>query len=132
MTTRGMRLRLGLLVLLAGGLLAALIVMFGSVPGLFKRTNPYTIRFTDAPGLAPGAPVRRSGVKIGTVQDIKLDEDKGIVRVRIGLDQPYTIRKSEQVTLVAGLLGGDTGIDLLPRDPEDKEPLDRTPYEVGA
>lgn len=127
-----MRLRLGLLVLLTAGLLAGMILMFGSLPGLFKRTTTYTVRFTDAPGLAPGAPVRRSGVKIGTVQDIRLDEDQGIVRVKIGIDQPYAIRKSEQATLVAGLLGSDVGIDLLPRDPEEKEPIDRTPYEVGA
>src|SRR5437588_13008859 len=86
MTTRGMRLRLGLFVVLAAGLLAILIVMFGSVPTLFKGGTTYTVRFTDAPGLAQGAPVRRSGVRVGTVQDIVLDEDRGIVRVKIAVD----------------------------------------------
>jgi ABC-type transporter Mla subunit MlaD len=127
-----MRLRLGLVVLVTIGLLALMIVMFGSLPNLFKSTTPYTVRFTDAPGLAPGAPVRRSGVKIGTVKGITLDEDRGIVRVQITIDQPYTIRKSEQATLTAGLFGSDVGIDLVPRDPEEKEVLDRSPYEPGT
>lgn len=132
MTTRGMRTRLGLLVVLAGGLLALMIVLFGSVPSLFKRTTTYTVRFTDAPGLAQGAPVRRSGVRIGSVRDITLDEDKGIVLVRVAVDAPYRIRRSEQATLVAGILGSDVSIDFVPREPEDREPPDRTPLEPGA
>src|SRR5262245_26806525 len=131
-TSRAMRLRLGLVVLLTIGLLAGLIVAFGSLPNLFKRTTPYTVRFTDAPGLSEGAPVRRSGVKIGVVKRITLDEDLGIVRVAIAIDEPYTIRRSEQPTLNAGILGGDVGIDLVPRDPDEKEPMDRTPFEPGT
>jgi ABC-type transporter Mla subunit MlaD len=127
-----MRLRLGLLVLLAVVLLAGLIVMFGSLPGLFRRTTAYTVRFTDAPGLAAGAPVRRSGVRIGTVRKIVLDEERGIVEVRIAVEEPYRIRRNEQATLVAGLLGGDVSIDFVPREPDEKEPLDREPVEPGA
>lgn len=131
-TPRTMKLRLGLVVLLTLALLAGMVVVFGSFPSLFRRTTAYTVRFTDAPGLAPGAPVRRSGVKIGTVKSIALDEDRGIVRVVIAIDEPFTVRKSERPTLTAGLLGSDVGIDLLPIDPDDKEVVDRTPFEPGA
>ena len=65
MNERVMRWGIGLFVLAALALLAALIVMFGSLPNYFKRVNLYTIRFVDAPGVAPGTPVRRSGVRIG-------------------------------------------------------------------
>jgi ABC-type transporter Mla subunit MlaD len=132
MTTRGMRLRLGLFVLLAAGLMALLIVMFGSLPSLFRRSTTYIVRFTDAPGLAVDAPVRRSGVRIGTVRDITLDEERGIVEVKIAVNAPYQIRRNEQATLVAGLLGSDVSIDFVPREPDEKEPLDRTPVEPGA
>jgi ABC-type transporter Mla subunit MlaD len=127
-----MRLRLGAFVILALVLLGALIVMFGSLPGYFKRSTTYVVRFTDAPGLSPGAPVRRSGVKIGDVRDITLDEERGVVRVTLRIDAPYRLRKSEQATLVVGLLGGDASIDFVPRQPQEGEPVDREPFEPGA
>lgn len=129
---RGMRLRLGAFVILALVLLGAMIVMFGSLPGLFKRTTRYTVRFVDAPGLAPGAPVRRSGVRIGEVSDITLDEDLGVVRVTILINAPYQPRRSEQATLVTGLLGTDASIDFVPKAVVDGEPPDREPYEPGS
>src|SRR5262245_47688832 len=132
-TSRTTKVRLlGLVILLTLGLLAAMLVLFGSVPGAFKRSTTYTVRFTEAPGLTVGAPVRRRGVKIGVVRAIALDEERGIVRVTVAIDEPYTIRKSEQPTITSGLLGGDVGIDLVPRDPDEKEPLDRSPFEPGS
>jgi phospholipid/cholesterol/gamma-HCH transport system substrate-binding protein len=131
-TKRDMRLRLGLFVVISVVLMATLIVMFGSLPTFFKRTTLYTVRFTDAPGLTTGAPVRRSGVRIGVVRDIILDEERGIVRVQLAINAPYIIRHSEQPTLVTGLLGSDASIDFLPKQPEDGEPIDRDPVEPGA
>jgi ABC-type transporter Mla subunit MlaD len=126
-----MRVGLGLFVFGTLLLLAVLMLMFGTLPDWFKPVRLYTVRFTEAPGIAPGAPVRRSGVRIGTVRSIQLDEERGIVRVRIGIDPPYVIRRSEQATLVTGLLGGDASIDFVPRA-EEGEPLDRTPIEPGG
>ncbi|MFO0926441.1 MAG: MlaD family protein [Gemmataceae bacterium] len=132
MSPRNLRIRLGLFVLLAAVLFAGLIVMFGSLPRLFKRTSAYTIRFADAPGLAAGAPVRRSGVRIGEVTDITLDEDLGIVRVHVAILRPHLLRRSEQATLVTGLLGSDAGIDLIPKAADDRDPVDRSPFEPGS
>lgn len=130
--SRALRLRLGAFVVVAGLLLAALILMFGSLPGLFKRTTAYVVRFSDAPGLTAGAPVRRSGVRIGSVKRISLDEERGIVRAELAIDSPYSIRRNEQATLVTGLLGSDTSIDLVPRPAADGEEIDRQPLEAGA
>src|SRR5262249_22370450 len=44
---RAIRFRIGLLVLLALGLLGMLVVLFGSLPSLFKPSNLYTVRFVD-------------------------------------------------------------------------------------
>lgn len=130
--SRALRLRLGAFVIVAALLLAALTVMFGSLPGLFRRTTTYVVRFSDAPGLTAGAPVRRSGVRIGSVKRITLDEERGIVRAELAIDSPYTIRRNEQATLVTGLLGTDTSIDLLPRPAADGEEVDRLPLDAGA
>src|SRR4051794_22247484 len=127
MNDRGMRLRIGGLVILALVLLGTMVVMFGSLPGMFKRTSAYVVRFTDAPGLAPGAPVRRSGVKIGQVRDVQLDEETGVARVTVAIDAPYRIRRSEQATLVVGLLGNDASIDFVPKAVAEGEPVDRDP-----
>lgn len=132
MNEHGIRLRLGALVILALVLLGAMVVMFGSLPGMFQRTNTYVVRFTDAPGLTAGAPVRRSGVKIGRVRDVQLDEETGIVRATVAIDEPYRIRRSEQATLVVGLLGSDASIDFIPRAAVDGDPVERDPVEPGA
>jgi len=132
MNDRGMRWAIGLFVLAALLLLAALIVMFGSLPNYFKRSNHYTIRFVDAPGVAVGTPVRRSGVRIGEVSDVTLDDERGIVRVQIAIDPRFTIRHNEQPTLTVGLLGSDVSIDFVPEPAEEGQPVDRSVVEPGS
>ena len=130
--SKSLRFRLGLFVILALVLFASLIVMFGALPTFFKRSTKYTVRFLDAPGLTVGSPVRRSGVRVGEVRAITLDEDRGIVIAKLAIDSPYTIRRSEVPTLVIGILGSDAAIDLIPKSHDDKEPPDRSVAEPGT
>jgi phospholipid/cholesterol/gamma-HCH transport system substrate-binding protein len=119
MNEQTLRFRIGVFVLASLLLLAVLITLFGSFPRLFVRANEYTVVFNDAPGVDQGTPVRRSGVRVGEVKSVALDDESGKVRARIVVEHPYTIRKNEQPTLVHGLLGGDTSIDFVARgDPE--------------
>lgn len=127
-----MRWGIGLFVLAALVLMGVLIVMFGSLPSYFKRANLYTIRFVDAPGVAVGTPVRRSGVRIGEVSDVTLDDERGIVRVQIAIDPRFTIRHNEQPTLTVGLLGSDVSIDFVPEPAEEGQPVDRSVVEPGS
>jgi phospholipid/cholesterol/gamma-HCH transport system substrate-binding protein len=124
MNQRWMRIGIGVFVALALLLLATLILLFNSLPRLFTATTIYTVRFTDdVSGLASGAPVRLSGVKVGTVGDIALDDLTGEVHVHLMLDKPHVVRRNEQVTLVANLLGNDAAIDLvIVPPPEGKAP----------
>jgi phospholipid/cholesterol/gamma-HCH transport system substrate-binding protein len=115
MNDRAMRFRIGIFVLAAFLLLAILVTLFGSFPSLFKRHANYIVTFTDAPGIAPGTPVRKSGVRIGEVSNIVLDEQSGEVRVTIVIESKYHLRHNDLPTLVTGLLGGDTSIDMVPR-----------------
>jgi phospholipid/cholesterol/gamma-HCH transport system substrate-binding protein len=128
MTNGQLRWRLGIFTVVSLALLATLIVLFGSVPSLFKSTRSYTIVFSDAPGLRTGSPVRRSGVRIGEVTQVTLNDEDGKVRVRVDIESRYTVRHSEQATLVLTILGSDASIDFIPRSlPPGQEP-DRTAY----
>ncbi len=132
MQRRWMRIGIGVFVALALMLLGTLIVLFNSLPRMFRATNVYTARFDDATGLSPGAPVRRSGVPIGVVGAIVLNDQTGTVDVRLELDAPHVIRKDEQVTLVSSLLGGDSAIDLVTVPPPEGQAPDRTPIPPGS
>src|SRR5205085_3270235 len=84
MDPKTLRFRLGLFVITTAVLLAVLILLFGgSVGGLFVRQNEYIIALKEAPGVTKGTPVRRSGVKIGAVTKVELDDRTGAVSLTI-------------------------------------------------
>src|SRR5947208_13287699 len=134
MTDQGMRFRIGIFVLAALLLLAVLITLFGSTPALFTRHDTYTVRFTDATGIGPGTPVRRSGVRIGEVESLHLDDETGVVKVRLAIEKRHTVYHDEQPTLMQSLLGGDTTIDfvrLVRRRPNAEALPEHTPIDPG-
>lgn len=116
MSERGMRLRLGLFTLLAAGTLAGLIVLFAGAPRLFRQRVAYQVVFPDAPGLTPGTPVRRSGVRIGEVAGLELVPETGLVRVTLSLDPRFPPRSLEDITVTRGLITNDTSVDFIPRE----------------
>jgi len=116
MNDQAMKFRIGVFVLGAAILLAILIILFGQFPAVFSNQYEYAIKFPQAPGVEPGTPVRKSGVKIGEVQAVDLDPQSGMVTVRIGIDPKYQLLQGDEATLGRGLLG-DTSINF---DPEKK------------
>jgi phospholipid/cholesterol/gamma-HCH transport system substrate-binding protein len=129
MSEREMRFRIGLFVLAALVILAILSMVFSSFPTLLRRHDTYTILFDKAPGVGPGTPVRRSGVKIGEVRSVRLDDDTGEVHAEILVERPHILKRNEEPRVGHGLLGGDTVIDFVPKR-EAAE--DRTPVPPGA
>ncbi|MDB5313943.1 MAG: hypothetical protein JWO38_8145 [Gemmataceae bacterium] len=126
MAERRMRLRLGLFVAATLITLAALVVLFGSAPDLFSNKARYTVLFPEAPGIATGTPIRKSGVRIGEVTRIDLDPATGQVRVGIAIDPKYPPRTNEEPNITRGLLSGDSAIDFLPKlDPATGLPVGR-------
>jgi phospholipid/cholesterol/gamma-HCH transport system substrate-binding protein len=130
MNDQAIRFRFGIFVLASLILLAVLTILFGGFPNYFKRSETYTIILDNAQGIAPGTPVRRSGVRIGEVRSLALDNDTGKVHVVLRIDEKYFIRKGDRPTLQQGLLGGDASIALLP--PDDPKQDDPTPLPPGA
>ncbi len=115
MPDRQMRIRLGGFVALAMAALTALIVTFGGTPKLFMKQTEYTVYFPEAPGVAPGTPVRKSGVRIGQVKKLDLDNETGRVRLIVEIDGVYLPRMNEEPAIARGLLSGDTSIDFIPK-----------------
>jgi phospholipid/cholesterol/gamma-HCH transport system substrate-binding protein len=115
MAERGMRLKLGAFIGVTLAVLAGLVLFFGRAPELFSNKARYDILFPEAPGIAPGTPIRKSGVPIGQVDAIDLDEETGQVRVKIRVDRKYLPRRNEEPTITRGILSGDTAIDFLPK-----------------
>ena len=120
MNEQAIRFRLGIFVLGSLILLGVLIILFGGFPGFFKGADSYTITFDVAPGVSPGTPVRRSGVRIGEVKKVTLDDDTGKVDVEISVHSEFSLRKQDIPNLVQGLIGGDSSIEFVPQPPGAK------------
>jgi ABC-type transporter Mla subunit MlaD len=125
MNEQAMRFRLGIFMLISLVLLAVLIILFGGLPSFWKSYHHFTVTFATAPGLAPGTPIRRSGVRIGKVKKVDLDGETGQVLVRIVVESKYPITRGDRPTLVTGLLGGDTVIEFTPiKGATNRSPVD--------
>jgi virulence factor Mce-like protein len=131
MTEQGMRLRIGVFVLISLVLLITLVVLFGSFPSLFHWRHSYIATFPDAPHIVPGTPVRRCGVRIGEVERVELDDDNGGVRIHLLIDKRYLLRRNERPKLAQGLIGSDTSIEMVAVAGNGK-PADRSPLPPGS
>src|SRR5262245_36819944 len=117
MSDRAVQFRIGLFVIAALIVLAVLITMFGSFPRLFTARDRYFVDLPAAPGVGPGTPVRRLGVRVGEVEDVQIEDGK--VRVTVVIERQQQLKDNETPVLTRGMLG-DAAIDFLPKK-EDKE-----------
>ena len=111
--------RLGAFVL--GGLLflILLLYMIGENEHLFGATYNLTARLTDAQGLVKGNNVRFSGLNVGTVKEIRIQDDATIV-ITMVIDKKMlpVIRKNAIVSIGTEGLVGNKVINITP----SKEP----------
>ena len=116
MNERVMQFRIGMFVIVAGLVLTMLIVWFGESPSLLRDHAYVTVRYDEAPGVAEGIPVRKSGIRVGEVREIAFDarpnQPDGVL-VTISLDRKFVIKEGSVPRLTRSLIG-DVAIDLLP------------------
>lgn len=116
MNERVMQFRIGMFVIVAGLVLTMLIVWFGESPSLFRDHAYLTVHFDEAPGVAEGIPVRKSGIRIGEVAAVQFDdrENKGDgVLVTLSLDKKYKLKAGSTPKISRALIG-DVSIDMTP------------------
>jgi phospholipid/cholesterol/gamma-HCH transport system substrate-binding protein len=116
MNERVMQFRIGMFVIVAGLVLTMMIVWFGESPALFRDQVYVTVHYTEAPGVAEGIAVRKSGIRIGEVTAIAFDDRPNQpdgVLVTLALDRKYR-NKAGSVPRLSRSLIGDVTIDMLP------------------
>ena len=123
MAERAMRVRLGAFVAAAVVALTGLVFTFGGAPKLFSQNAQYTVTFPEAPGLARGTPVRKSGVRIGRVTALDIDDQTGRVQVAVEIEGKHLPRMSEEPVISRGLLSGDTTLDFIPKVDDKGQPI---------
>ena len=96
MAERSMKARLGAFVVMALVALTALVILFGGSPKFFSTRTSYFVYFTEAPGISPGTPVRKSGVRIGQVTALDIEEESGRVKLTIEIEGKHLPRQNEE------------------------------------
>jgi len=98
---------------------------------LRKDTGTYyqvSVLFNNVTGLMPNAEVRLNGIRVGKVADIRLAEDKAIVKLDIISDAK--IRRSDTLSLSTMGVMGEKYVDIMPGDRSSPLVLDSsTPME---
>ena len=142
MDERTMQFRTGVMVICAFILVAILVVLFGELPSTFSEIVPwitptYTIfiDFDRAPGVAIDTPVRKNGILIGRVRNVKLERDG--VLITAAIDEGRRIYTSEVCRLSRSVLGGDAALEFVqgserPDSPELVQPGARIEGVVGS
>lgn len=113
MTERQMQFRVGLFAIVAALLAAAMVFKFGELKTLLEPQYTISVHFESAPGLYPSTPVRMSGVTIGSVQEVLLDDERGGVTAVLQIRKRHRLRADTQPQLVRSLLG-DASIEFTP------------------
>jgi phospholipid/cholesterol/gamma-HCH transport system substrate-binding protein len=116
-------------VIVAGLVLTMLIVWFGESPSLFRDHAFIKVRYSEAPGVAEGITVRKSGIRIGEVMSINFDDrpdqPDGVI-VILSIDRKYKIRAGSVAKITRSLIG-DVAIDMIPGSKTEILKLGETP-----
>lgn len=104
MDERIVQFRVGVMVLATLLITIILVVLFGKSPTIFKKTYTIQIAFADAPGVSRDTPVKKSGVLIGRVASVDLQDEGGVI-VTARIDGDKILRHNEVARINTSLLG---------------------------
>ena len=118
MDERTLQIRVGVVVLAAVAITGILVILFGEGQSMIRIWQNddivMHIEFDEAPGVTRDTPVRKSGVLIGRVADVMLNEQKGTVDVQLTLFSKYTIYKDEVCRIgTNSLVTGDAVLEVI-------------------
>jgi len=99
-----------------------LVLLFGDTPALMRDDYTIYMHFTDAPGVTEGTPVRKSGILIGRVTNVRFADDNGVV-VEAVIYRDVKLYRSEVPQVSGSLLGGDVVIQFVNRGSVPSEPM---------
>ncbi|MGV0806536.1 MCE family protein [Mycolicibacterium setense] len=116
----------------ATAILVTVALAYQNIP-LFQSGDTYTAYFTEAGGLAPGAPVQVAGFQVGDVTDVSLDGAQ--VLVTFTVDRSVELGDRTEAAIKTMTLLGNRMLDIAPRGDSSLTgpiPVQRTrpPYEL--
>lgn len=112
MAGKAQSIRVGLFAIATLALAAVVLIVFGGVK-LWDKSDRYTIVFPGSVmGLEPGAVVFMNGIKVGTVDALKVGDDISRVAVAIKLKQGTPIHEDTRAMLQYAGITGLKVIDL--------------------
>ncbi len=118
-------LRLGIFVIIGTALVILIVFLVGSKDALFSNTYTISAYFKDIGGLRNGAPVRLSGISIGSVSRVMFTGDasgKVEVQMKISEDAMKFLKTSTRATIESeGLVGNQ--VIVLEIISDNSEPL---------
>ena len=112
MDERVIKFRVGVMVIATLFIAGILVLLFGDTPSLVR--NDYTIymHFDDAPGVNEGTPIRKSGILIGRVRNVRFADQGGVI-VEGEIQHDIKLFHNEVPQVSGSLLGGDVVIQFV-------------------
>ncbi|MFO7906412.1 MAG: MlaD family protein [Planctomycetota bacterium] len=118
MDERVLRFRVGVVVVAAAIITIILVTLLGAWPSPFRPRYTVKIQFPTAPGVTVDTPVRKSGIQIGRVSDVKLQPD-GNVQLTVKIDAKYQLGENEICRITTGsLVTGDAVLEWVRSETE--------------
>ena len=105
-------LKIGVVTLVAVFLTGVMIFLLSGEGGLFAETYNVKAVFPNVAGLKPGAPVRLSGVEIGTVEATEIVATGVEVTMEVPADRQPLIRTTSVASLGSVSLLGEGAVDI--------------------
>jgi phospholipid/cholesterol/gamma-HCH transport system substrate-binding protein len=129
MDERVLQFRIGVVVVASAIIAVILVMLFGAWPSVWEKRYEIHVKFPEAPGISVDTPVRKSGVLIGRVSNVKL-QDEGGVLVSMRIFDQFKLRRSETCRIGTGSLLGDAVVEFVPSGKDERK--DRTAGELLA
>src|ERR1700722_4991966 len=107
-------LRAGIFMLVSLALILFVIIAISGAAKFTQSFKTYPVAFSlqdDIGGLRPGDDVRIGGLKVGSVRDIRIDQDHAAVIVFVDIPAKYIIDKDASIQVQHGLTGA-AGINI--------------------
>lgn len=119
MDERVLQFRIGVVVVASAIITVILVMLFGAWPSVWEGRYEINVKFPEAPGITVDAPVRKSGVLIGRVANVKLLEEGGVL-VSMRIFEQFKLRRHETCRIGTGSLLGDAVVEFVPSGEEEK------------
>lgn len=109
--------KVGLLVLMASGLIATLALRSSEDPSYLGGSKDAWFLLDDASGLVKRSSVKMAGIDVGIIKDIQLQNGKARVQMVIKSDVPIT--RSARIEIRPNGILGDKFVEVVAGDPRD-------------